>query len=106
MNKKNFDQMIKTFSEMYEKNLNPYVIKKYYDLLQEIPDNQVEAITNSCLRECEFFPRPYHIFKQLSETPEKYIYKPEPLLTKEKIEKNKAEAKAIADKLKGKFDII
>jgi len=105
MNKKNFSLMIKTFSEVFEKNLNPYVIGIYFDIFQEIPDDQVQAITKSCLRKCKYFPRPADVFEQLSEIPEKYTMKQEQKLTKKEIEKNKAEAKAIADKLKGKFDI-
>jgi len=105
MNRKNFTLMIKTFSEVFEKSLNPYVIETYFDLFQEIPDSQVAAITRSCLRKCKYFPRPADVFEQLSETPERYIFKLEPELTKEDIEKNKAEAKKIMDQLKGKFNM-
>ena len=105
MNKKNFNLMIKTFSEMYEKTLNPYVMGIYFDIFQEIPDSQVSAITKSCLRKCKYFPRPADVFEQLSETPEKYIFKEEPVLTKEEIEKGKANAKKLSDMLKGKFDM-
>ena len=80
--------MIKTFSEVFEKSLNPYVIETYFELFKEIPDSQVTAITKSCLRKCKYFPRPADVFEQLSETPEKYIFKDEPILTKEEIEKN------------------
>jgi len=105
MDKKNFDQMIKIFSEVFEKNLNPYVVKIYFDLFQEIPDSQVSAITKSCLRKCKYFPRPADVFEQLSETPEKYIVKQEPILTKDEIEKFKAEANKINEMLKGKFNM-
>jgi len=97
--------MIKTFSEVYEKSLNPYVIETYYELFREIPDSQVSAITKSCLRKCKYFPRPADVFEQLSETPEKYIFKQEPVLTEEEIERNKAEAKKVSDMLKGKFNM-
>jgi len=106
MDKRNFDKMIKMFSEVFEKDLNPYVIKIYYDLFKEIPDSQAEVVTKSCLRKCKYFPRPADVFEQLSETPEKYVYKPDPILTKDEIEKNKAEAKAIKEKLKGKLNIL
>jgi len=105
MNRKNFTLMIKTFSEVYEKSLNPYVIETYFELFQEIPDSQVAAITKSCLRKCKYFPRPADVFEMLSETPERYIFKPEPELTKEDIEKNKAEARKIMDQLKGGFNM-
>jgi len=105
MNKKNFDQMMKIFSEVYEKNLNPYVVKIYFDIFRDIPDSQVTVITKSCLRKCKYFPRPADVFEQLSETPEKYIFKPEPELTKEEIERNKANAKKLSDMLKGKFNM-
>ena len=105
MNKNNFLLMMKTFSEVYEKTLNSYVIDIYYDLFREIPDSQVKAITKSCLRKCKYFPRPADIFEQLSETPERYIVKQEPELTKEEIEKNKANAKEISEMLKGKFNM-
>lgn len=103
MNNKNFTLMIKTFSEVYEKSLNPYVIEIYFDLFKEIPDSQVRTITKSCLCKCKYFPRPADVFEQLSETPERYIMKKEPKLTPKEIEKNKAETKAIIDKLKGKL---
>lgn len=103
MNKKNFDQMIKVFSGVFEKNLNPYVVRIYFDLFKEIPDSQVRAITKSCLRRCKYFPRPADIFEQLSETPEKYIFKQEPKLTPEQVKKNLADNKAIIDKLNNKF---
>ena len=105
MNRKNFTLMIKTFSEVFEKSLNPYVIETYFELFQEIPDSQVAAITRSCLRKCKYFPRPADVFEQLSETPEKYIFKPEPKFTPEQIKENLAKNKAIMDKLKGKFDM-
>ena len=85
MNNSNFTLMIKTFTEVYEKPLNPYVIEIYFDLFQEIPDSQVRAITKSCLRKCKYFPRPADVFEQLSETPERYIMKPEPELTRDEI---------------------
>jgi len=103
MNKKNFLSMIKTFSEVYEKTLNSYVIEVYFKLFQEIPDSQVSAITKNCLRRCKYFPRPADVFEQLSETPEKYIAKHEPELTKEEIERNKTFAKNISEMLKEKF---
>ena len=103
MNKNNFTLMIKTFSEVYEKSLNPYVIEIYFDLFKEIPDSQVRTITKSCLRKCKYFPRPADVFEQLSETPERYIMKKEPKLTSKEIEKNKAETKMIIDKLKSGF---
>ena len=103
MDKKNFNLMIKTFSEVYERTLNPYVIGIYFDLFQEIPDSQVAAITQSCLRKCKYFPRPADVFEQLSETPERYIPKQEPALTKEAKERNEAEAIKIKEMLKGRF---
>ena len=103
MNKNNFTLMIKTFSEVYEKSLNPYVIEIYFDLFKEIPDSQVRAITKSCLKKCKYFPRPADIFEQLSETPERYVPKQETILTEDEIEKNKAEATKIKDMLKNKF---
>lgn len=103
MNKQNFTLMIKTFSEVYERSLNPYVIEIYFDLFKEIPDSQVRAITKNCLRKCKYFPRPADIFEQLSETPEKYVFKQEPKLTPEQVKKNLANNKAIMDKLNNKF---
>ncbi len=103
MNNKNFTLMIKTFTEVYGKSLNPYVIEIYFDLFKEIPDSQVRAITKSCLRKCKYFPRPADVFEQLSETPEKYVFKQEPKLTPEQVEKNLAENKAIMDGLKNRF---
>ena len=105
MNRKNFTLMIKTFSEVFEKSLNPYVIETYFELFQEIPDSQVAAITRSCLRKCKYFPRPADVFEQLSETPEKYIFKHEPALTPEQVEQSKARMKELANVLKGKFDM-
>jgi len=105
MNNKNFTLIIKTFSEVYEKSLNPYVIGIYFDLFRDIPDSQVPAITKSCLRKCKYFPRPADVFEQLSETPERYIMKKEPKLTSKEIEINKAETKAIIDKLKSGFNM-
>ena len=105
MNKNNFLLMMKTFSEVYEKTLNPYVIDIYFDLFREIPDSQAADITKNCLRKCKYFPRPADVFEQLGETPERYIVKQEPELTKEEIEKNKANAKKISDMLKNKFNM-
>jgi len=105
MNRSNFTLMIKTFSEVYEKSLNPYVIETYFELFQEIPDSQVAAITRSCLRKCKYFPRPADVFEQLSETPERYIFKHEPKLTPEQVARNLAKNKAIMDKLKGGFNM-
>jgi len=97
--------MIKTFSETYEKTLNPYVIGIYFDLFKDIPDSQASIITKKCLRRCKYFPRPADVFEQLEQTPEKYIPKDEPVLTKEEIEKGKANAKRLSDMLKGKFNM-
>ena len=97
--------MIKTFSETYEKTLNPYVIGIYFDLFKDIPDSQANMITKKCLRKCKYFPRPADVFEQLEETPERYIYKPEPELTAEQIKNNLAKNKEILDKLKGNFTI-
>ncbi len=105
MNNNNFTLMIKTFTEVYEKSLNPYVIGIYFDLFKEIPDSQVRTITKSCLRKCKYFPRPADIFEQLSETPERYVFKQEPKLTPEQIKKNLANNKAIIDKLNNRFKI-
>ena len=105
MNRKNFTLMIKTFSEVYEKTLNPYVIETYFDLFQEIPDSQVSAITKNCLRKCKYFPRPADIFEQLSETPEKYIPKREPAMTPEQIARNIAKLKELQEGLEGKFNM-
>jgi len=105
MDKRNFSLMIKTFSETYEKTLNPYVIGIYFDLFKDIPDSQAKMITRKCLRKCKYFPRPADVFEQLEETPERYIYKPEQGLTAEQVEVNIAKNKEILDKLKGKFDI-
>uniref|UniRef100_A0A6H1ZNK3 Uncharacterized protein n=1 Tax=viral metagenome TaxID=1070528 RepID=A0A6H1ZNK3_9ZZZZ len=105
MNKKNFTLMIKTFSEVYEKTLNPYVIETYFNLFQEIPDSQVAAITRSCLRKCKYFPRPADVFEQLSETPERYIPKPQHKFTPDEIEKNIAEAKKLKDIFNNKFNM-
>uniref|UniRef100_A0A6M3XVU8 Uncharacterized protein n=1 Tax=viral metagenome TaxID=1070528 RepID=A0A6M3XVU8_9ZZZZ len=105
MNKKNFTLMIKTFSEVYEKTLNPYVIETYFELFQEIPDSQVAAITRSCLRKCKYFPRPADVFEQLSETPERYIPKPQHKFTPDEIEKNIAEAKKLKDIFNNKFNM-
>ena len=105
MNRKNFTAMIKTFSEVYEKSLNPYVVDTYFDLFQEIPDSQVSAITKNCLRKCKYFPRPADVFEQLSESPEKHIFQREPAMTPEQIARGIAEAKKAQDMLKGKFNI-
>ena len=105
MNKKNFNLIIKTFSEVYEKTINPYVMGIYFDLFQEIPDSQVSAITKSCLRKCKYFPRPADVFEQLSETPEKTIFKPEPAMTPEQVARNLAKFKELKEELNGKFNI-
>lgn len=62
MNKKNFDKMMITFSKVYEKGLTSDILKIYFDLFKEIPDNQVDYITRECIRRCHFFPRPADVF--------------------------------------------
>ena len=103
MNRKNFTLMIKTFSEVFEKSLNPYVIETYFDLFQEIPDSQVQSIIKKCLKKCKYFPRPADIFEQLDEGPERYIPTGKTILTPEQRAKHVASLKEIQDQLKDKF---
>ena len=105
MNKKSFMQMMKTFSEVFEKELNPYTTKVYFKMFTEIPDSQVGEITMNCLRKCKYFPRPADVFDMMSETPEKHVMKEEKPMTKEEIERNKIELKKIKEMLEGKFEM-
>ncbi len=63
MDDKNFKKMMEVFMKVYEKPLKPDILKIYKDLLQEIPDNQVEYITEQCLKNCKYFPKPADIFE-------------------------------------------
>ena len=105
MNKKNFGQMMKTFSEVFEKELNPYTTKVYFKMFAEIPDSQVGEITMNCLRKCKYFPRPADVFEMISEAPEKHVVKDEKPITKEDIERGRIEVKKIKDMLEGKFEM-
>jgi hypothetical protein len=67
MNKVNFDKMMRKFAKIFEKGLEPDVLKIYLDLFEEIPDNQVDYITRECLKKCHYFPRPADIFDCLEE---------------------------------------
>ncbi len=68
MNKKNFDLMMKKFSEVFERALNPSVISIYWEVCSEIPDFQTNTIIRNCLKKCQFFPKPADIFKSFDET--------------------------------------
>ena len=105
MNKKNFGLMMKTFSEVYQKEISVYVTKIYFKMLKEIPDSQVPDITKNCLRKCKYFPRPADIFDQLSETPERYVPDNSPKLTKQDMERNRVNAAKIKEMLEGKFEM-
>jgi hypothetical protein len=72
MNRKNFDRMMTTFSKVYERILEPDVLSIYYNVFKEIPDNQIDNITQECLKKCKYFPRPADVFGYYDRyTPEK-----------------------------------
>jgi len=62
MDKKKFNEMMNVFIKVYEKGLTTDVLKIYFELFKEIPDNQVDYITQECLKRCHFFPRPADVF--------------------------------------------
>ena len=62
MDKKKFNEMMNVFIKVYEKGLTTGVLKIYFELFKEIPDNQVDYITRECLKRCHFFPRPADVF--------------------------------------------
>jgi len=62
MDKKKFNEMMNVFIKVYEKGLTTGVLKIYFELFKEIPDNQVDYITRECLKSCHFFPRPADVF--------------------------------------------
>lgn len=76
MDKKNFNKMMKIFGKIFEKGLTTDVLKIYFDLFKEIPDDQCDHITRECLKKCRYFPRPVDIFEclegesQISELPD------------------------------------
>ena len=62
MDKKKFNKMMNVFIKVYEKGLATDVLEIYFDLFKEIPDAQVDYITQECLKRCHFFPRPADVF--------------------------------------------
>lgn len=62
MDKKNFNKMMITFGKVYERGLAADVLEIYFNIFKEIPNNQVDYITQECLKRCHYFPRPADIF--------------------------------------------
>lgn len=67
MDKKNFKEMMEIFSKVYEKGLSPDVLKIYFDIFKEIPNDKTKFIIKVCLKKCRYFPRPADIFGCLEE---------------------------------------
>ena len=59
--------MIIGFTNIYEKVLEPESLSMYFNVLKEIPDNQVNIIIQNCLKKCHYFPRPADIFENYDE---------------------------------------
>jgi len=62
VDKKNFKEMIKIFSKVYEKVLTPDVLKIYFEIFKEIPDDKTKFIIRGCLKKCKYYPRPADVF--------------------------------------------
>lgn len=67
MDKKNFNEMMKIFGKVYEKGLATDVLKIYFEIYKEIPNEKTEFIIKECLKKCRYFPRPADIFECLEE---------------------------------------
>jgi len=72
MDKKNFNKMTKIFSKVYEKVLLPDVLKIYFELFEEIPNDETGFIIRECIKKCKYFPRPADVFECLEEGEEEY----------------------------------
>jgi len=68
MDKKRFNEMMIAFGKVYEKGLSTDVLEIYFNIFKEIPNNQVEYITQECLKRCHFFPRPADIFDHYNDS--------------------------------------
>ena len=67
MNKKNFDKVIMTFTEIYEKELTLKALEIYFRAFEKIPDDKVEILIEECLKKCKYFPKPADVFECLAE---------------------------------------
>jgi len=67
MDKKNFNKMMGIFGKVFEKKLAPDVLKIYFKIFKEIPDDKTEYIINQCIKRCRYLPRPADIFACLEE---------------------------------------
>lgn len=59
--------MMKIFGKVYEKSLAPDVLKIYFEIFKEIPDDKTKFIIKECLKKCKYFPRPADVFECLEE---------------------------------------
>lgn len=67
MDKKNFNEMMGIFGKVYEKSLAPDVLKIYFEMYQEIPNDKTKFMIKECLKRCKYFPRPADVFECLEE---------------------------------------
>lgn len=100
MNKNNFNKMMNIFAKVYERAIEPEVLSIYFNLFQEISDNQVDNIIKGCLKKCYFFPRPADVFSFYDEF---YLEKREVrTASEEEIERSKQGIRRLREQFKDK----
>jgi len=60
--------MMNKFCKVFERTLDAEVLAIYFNMFNEIPDNQVNTIIRNCLKKCHYFPRPADVFHSYDET--------------------------------------
>jgi hypothetical protein len=51
-------QMLAIFGELYDKEITEPLVRIYAKMLGDVPDAELEAMTEHCLAECHWFPKP------------------------------------------------
>lgn len=67
MDKENFDEMMSMFGKVWDKGLPYEVLKIYFEIFEEIPNNKTKYIIKCCIKKCKYFPRPADVFECLGE---------------------------------------
>ncbi len=76
MDKKAFEEMIKTFEEIYDnKKLSSLALKIYYDILKGFDNKKIKEATITCLKTCKYFPKPSEIYQAIPDKIDKYLRK-------------------------------
>lgn len=73
MDKKTFEEMVKTFEEIYDnKKLSSEALKIYFNILKEFDNKEIKEATINCLRTCKYFPKPSEIYQAIPDKYSKY----------------------------------